>query len=104
MKSSAARPVFSLSLVALLAGCATPPPPMHWVKAGFNQDAFLKDRYACLQQSQQPQTGSYVNGYGGSSYGTMITNMKLFTSCMEAGRYRWELIDQPVAAAAPAPK
>jgi hypothetical protein len=91
-----------LALLATMAGCATaPPPPMHWVKAGATEEMFLKERYACLQQAQQPQTGSYVNGYGGSSYGTMITNQKLFFSCMEAAGYKWELVTPvPVAAAA----
>lgn len=96
------RLALSLSLVAMLGGCVTaPPPPMQWTKAGATQDMFLKDRYACLQQAQQPQTGSYVNGYGGSSYGTMVTNQKLFFSCMEAQGYKWELVT-PVPVPAPA--
>jgi predicted aspartyl protease len=38
-------------LAIVLFGCAAPTPT--WMKAGLTQDEFAKDRYSCMQQSQQ---------------------------------------------------
>jgi hypothetical protein len=34
-----------------LSGCI--PAVMHWAKAGATQDAFMQDRYVCLQQASK---------------------------------------------------
>jgi hypothetical protein len=60
---------------------------MHWSRAGTSQEAFMKDRYVCLQEAQQGRSAGYVDRYGGSSVGTVVTNGPLFTSCMIARGY-----------------
>jgi hypothetical protein len=72
----------------MLAGCASQPMrPMHWSKADTNQEQFMKERYVCLQEAQQGRSAGYVDRYGGSSVGTVVTNGPLFTSCMMARGY-----------------
>lgn len=67
-------------LVLFLAACA----PMTWNKAGASQNDFSQDRYACLQQAQQPSSGVLVNAYGGVASSQVVTNGNLFSSCMNA--------------------
>lgn len=61
-------------------GCA----PMGWQKNGASQDDFSRDRYACLQQSQQTASSAYVNVNGGIANSGSITNGGLFGACMNA--------------------
>jgi hypothetical protein len=63
-----------------------------WVKPGATQTEFAKDRYACLQDSQQRVGSAYVNQYGGSSNNSVITNGGLFDACMNARG--WSLQDK----------
>lgn len=81
----------------LLSGCVTTPPKV-WSKPGSSQDEFSKDRYTCLQQAQQPVSGAYVNQYGGSSSGQMITNDNLFGACMNANGWYLTPANQPTIA------
>lgn len=80
--------MFRVLLVALfaLAGCAATP-PIRWAKEGGNQDQFMQDRYACIQQAQQHRSGAYVNDGTGSAYGTVVISQGMFTSCMGARGY-----------------
>ena len=61
-----------------------------WNKPGASQDEFAKNKYICLQQSQQYSSGSYIapnallGGYQGFSSGGMGTNPTLFESCMNS--------------------
>jgi len=55
-----------------------------WIKPGFSQDEFAKDRYSCMQQSQQRVSTAFVNQYGGSASDHAITNASLFNACMSA--------------------
>jgi hypothetical protein len=74
----------------MLAGCASQAPPLrptHWSKAGISQETFMRDRYVCLQQAQQGRSAGYVDRYGGSSFGTVVTNGPLLVSCMIARGY-----------------
>jgi hypothetical protein len=64
----------------VLFGCA----PMTWTKPGATHDDFTKDRYSCMQQSQQRVSSAYVNQYGGSANDSVITNGNLFGACMNA--------------------
>jgi hypothetical protein len=71
-----------------LTGCATKPlTPARWSKAGGTQEMFMQDRYACLQQAQQPRTAGIVDSSGGSSFGTVVTSQGLLVSCMGARGY-----------------
>jgi len=68
--------IISLTLVA----CA---PPL-WVKPGGTTAEFDKDKYNCLQSSQQRASGLYFNKFGGGASDQMVTNDKLFSSCMNS--------------------
>lgn len=71
-----------------LTGCAQKPPvPILYSKNGGSEAEFLKDRFECIQQAQQGRSGSYVNQYGGSSYGTVVTSAPVFSACMSARGY-----------------
>jgi hypothetical protein len=64
-----------------LSACAAQ--PTMWIKPGFSQDEFAKDRYSCMQQSQQRVSTAFVNQYGGSS-SNHVTNANLFNACMSS--------------------
>jgi hypothetical protein len=66
-----------------LNGCASQPPP-RFAHATSNQQAYMQDRYVCLQEAQQRLSGSYVNQYGGSSQSRVVTNRGVFFGCMAA--------------------
>jgi len=78
-----------LIILVLLASCALPP-QMVWVKTNAKQGEFEQARYACLQQSQQYSSSSYIapnallGGYQGSSSSGMGTNDQLFGACMNS--------------------
>ncbi|CAN7782211.1 hypothetical protein LJR175_008200 [Variovorax sp. LjRoot175] len=57
---------------------------MVWNKPGAGQDDFSRDRYACLQESQQRVGSAAVNQFGGIASNTVVTNSGLFGSCMNA--------------------
>jgi predicted aspartyl protease len=72
-----------------------------WTKPGFSQDEFAKDRYSCMQQSQQRVSGAYADQYGAVSSNHVITNANLFSACMNAQGYTLEKqasLDQAKAA------
>lgn len=75
MKSWLAMP-----LVLLLTACAQ----NLWVKPNAGQGDFEKDRYACLQQSQQQFGFATIDRFGGSAVNSMQTNNSLFSSCMNS--------------------
>lgn len=64
----------------LVSGCA----PMVWNKPGASQDDFSRDRYTCMQDSQQRVSGAVVNQFGGYSTNEVITNPNIFRACMNA--------------------
>jgi hypothetical protein len=68
----------------VLFGCAA---QTTWTKPGLTQDQFAKDRYGCMQQSQQRVSSAYVDQYGGGSVNHVITNANLFNACMTAQGY-----------------
>jgi hypothetical protein len=69
-------------VAAGLCGCAQP--QKVWEKIGSTPNDFSQARYACLQQSQQPTSGAYINRYGGYASSNIITNGGLFDACMNA--------------------
>jgi hypothetical protein len=70
-----------LIFLVVLSACAQ---QTIWLKPGAQADEFNQDKYACMQQSQQPNSSAYVNRYGGFSNSGMITNGNLFGACMNA--------------------
>ena len=68
----------------VLFGCAA---QTTWTKPGLTQDQFAKDRYGCMQQSQQRVSSAYLDQYGGGSINHVITNANLFNACMTAQGY-----------------
>jgi hypothetical protein len=70
----AALKVFGPCAVILslaLGACATQP-QMLWLKPGAASDDFGQDKYACMQQSQQPNSTAYLNRYGGVAPATSL--------------------------------
>ena len=63
-----------LGAVALILGGCAAAQPSHWEKPGATQEAFMRDRYVCLQQTPQDRAGNY--------------NTTLFASCMGARGYK----------------
>lgn len=63
-----------------LSACA----PLLWTKSGGTQDEFSRDKYACLQDSQQRESGAYVNEYSGTAHSSVTINEQLFAACMNA--------------------
>ncbi len=87
------RPI-AFSLIFALAACA---PPL-WVKPGGSQNDFSKDKYTCMQQAQQREAGASFNRYGFSASDTVVTNEKLFASCMNSRGWYLQGQDQISAA------
>src|SRR5262249_49526466 len=53
------RPVRAfLGAVALILGGCAAAQPSHWEKPGATQEAFMRDRYVCLQQTPQDRAGT----------------------------------------------
>lgn len=65
-----------------------PPPTLHFEKPGANQQAFMEDRYGCIQSSQQARTRAVVDRDGGVSNGAIVTSRSVFLSCMGAKGYQ----------------
>jgi len=63
----------------LLVGCA-----QTWYKPTARPGDFEKDRYDCLQQSQQQFSAAQTNGWQGAAVSKTVTNDGLFSSCMNA--------------------
>jgi hypothetical protein len=65
-----------------------------WFKQNAGQGEFERDRYSCLQQSQQRVGAAQVNAYGGSAVDTVDTNNVLFSTCM--GSKGWSFQNKEV--------
>jgi hypothetical protein len=74
---------FVTTLSLCLASCAQQPQTL-WSKPGSAPDEFNQQRYACMQQSQQPNSSAYINRYGGVANSNIITNGGLFDACMNS--------------------
>lgn len=73
MRYSAHVVIVTIALTA----CAKPQ-PLHYSHPTANQQTYLQDRYACLQQAQQGRSGTDVNAYGGASQTTIVTSRAVF--------------------------
>lgn len=78
-------PVFC---VLALSGCA-----QSWFKPGGNAGEFAKDRYDCLQNSQQAQSSFSFNAVSGGASSGMATNGPLFNACMNARGYTLQTVN-----------
>jgi hypothetical protein len=90
------RNFFLWVLLGMLAGCTrTPPSDYSWSKDGSSQQDFNRDRYACLQESQQgAATGAYTQ-YGGRSRAYVRTNYTLYNACMAARGWELTVVTAP---------
>lgn len=79
MKLSFRFAVTALSVLGLL-GCAQ----NLWIKQNSTQGEFERDKYNCLQQSQQRVGIAQINANGGAATNTVQTNDMLFSSCMNS--------------------
>ena len=86
--------------VLFMSGCANN--NFAWYKADGTQEMFSQDRYACLQQTQQPTSTAYYGNYGGllqskqyTASSGMATNSPLYTACMNSRGWTWR--DQTAA-------
>lgn len=77
----------AVAAAVLLVGCA-----QTWNKAGATRDEFNRDKYTCLQQSQQQVSGFAFNKFGAAGSSNMRVNEGLFASCMSA--QGWSLQQQ----------
>lgn len=98
-------PLFLLFFLLFLAGCEGDTTTFFWYKEGANQNELSKDKYMCLQQSQQRilnvknDTNIEIEGrnhhFAGYTEEKVITNKALYHSCMNAhGWYLKELLQQ----------
>lgn len=79
--------LFAIGPLLACSNCAKPP-PLRYTHASADQQTYVQDRYVCVQQTQQQQSGAYVNQYGGSSQSKVVTNRGVFQACMGAKGYR----------------
>ena len=82
--------LYALTFVLFLAACASPSGV--WVKSGTVPLEVDQDKYACLQQAQQPYSfGGGGFGWGGYSESSGVqTNSQLYAACMKARGYDWQ--------------
>ena len=80
--------VLMVALVATTSGCATT--YIRWINSrGVSQEQFMKDRYACLQETQQRVSESYINQSGGAASSQVMPSCSAWNSCLSArGYYR----------------
>lgn len=75
-------------VVALAAICGCAPSYIRWVSNnGAGQDQFMKDRYSCLQETQQRISNAYVNQYGGAANSSVAPPCSAWKACMAARGY-----------------
>jgi hypothetical protein len=78
--------IVTLLCVIALAGCATRT-AQHYSRPDTTQQQFMKDRYDCLQEAQQPVSAAAVTAYGGGSSSRVVTNCGVWISCLGARGY-----------------
>lgn len=77
-------------LLAAMGGCASTPAYMRYVSnTGASQDQFMKDRYACYQETRARVSGAFVSQYGGAANSQVMPPCSAFNACLAArGYYR----------------
>jgi hypothetical protein len=79
-----------VAFVFIVMGCGV---KMVWWKQDITKDEFNRDKYACIEESQQRVSDEYINLYGGVSRSS-ITNPELFNACMESRGYSFMREDE----------
>ena len=83
------KPVIAAALLAAglaVSGCSTT--YIRWVNSrGVSQEEFMKDRYACLQETQQRVSDAYVNQTGGASTSQVMPTCSAWNACLAARGY-----------------
>jgi starvation-inducible outer membrane lipoprotein len=75
-------------IVISLTACATAPQTtIRYTRVDTSQQEFMKDRYECLQQSEQRVSGAVVYGNVASSQEREVANCGLWLSCLTARGY-----------------
>jgi hypothetical protein len=83
-------PIVFVFMVGLILSCAA---NKVWTKpTSFTQEEFARDKYECLQQSQQQSGSAFVNQSFGFADSGSVTNQNLFITCMNAKG--WSLMDK----------
>ena len=85
------------TIVCLLALTATGCAPKLWFKQSALQGDFERDKFTCMQGSQQNYGSAVINANGGSAVNTVITNQPLFASCMNAKGWSLQSKDEAQA-------
>lgn len=80
---------FGAAAIVLIAciSCARSPEPLIFHNPLAKPGQFERDRYECLQQSQQPLVTGSANAYRANHLGEMVTNRELMIACMAARGY-----------------
>jgi hypothetical protein len=87
------------TVIGLMLACS-PRYAIVWDKPGATKQEFAKDKYECMQEAQQTQsgaTGAYCSGYvcvPSQAESKVVTNPTLFSSCMEARGYSSRKVKQ----------
>jgi hypothetical protein len=65
------------------------PQTTYWTNAdpAVNQDRFLKERYACLLETQKPVSAASIGQYGGSAESQVVPSCTAFNACLLAHGY-----------------
>lgn len=75
-----------LAVISMLPGCVATYPTFAG-PPGATQEQFLKIRYACLLETQAPQSQGHINQYGGSMQSTVAPLCSSFNACLAAQGY-----------------
>lgn len=80
-------------IIVALQGCAQVQPQpaqavqMRYTNYAATQEQFLRDRYACLQETQQRVSGAVISGYGGAARSQVIPSCSAMSACLAARGY-----------------
>lgn len=78
-----------LALCILMTGCATPPPPKVWVRAGSTQQDWYRDNYRCQQEARLGSTTVPIRVGNMVVYDTQTnTDWGMYNNCMFAQNWR----------------
>jgi hypothetical protein len=80
------RILTAILVVALVGGCASTVPT--WTSnRSASQDEWLKDRYACYNETQQRISGASVDQNGGAANSLVVPMCTAFNACLAARGY-----------------
>ena len=82
--------VIFLVVGIFLSGCASTEvsdKPLYFKKEGATQEEFMRDRYACYQETKQMVSNAYVNQYGGASGAQVMPTCSGLSACLAARGY-----------------